>query len=80
MWEAVREKLCGEPTRDEAFLTDLIEDLMHAHAAEFIDRVERVAEECAHARDVIAHASLDGVAPTPAQERFWRLQRLLASN
>jgi hypothetical protein len=78
VWEDVRKKLCQARPRDEGFLNDLVEALMFRHADEYIDRIERVVEECTGARAVVAYAHVGGIAPTPALERFWRLQERLA--
>ena len=79
-WDELRTRLCERGARDEAFLTDLVEDLMFRHADQFIDRLERLAEECPQARETIALAHVGGVASTAAFERFWSLQDRLGGD
>lgn len=79
-WDALRARLCESGVRDELFLMDLVEDLMFSHADRFIDRLERLAEECPQAREAIAFAHVGGVASTAALERFWSLQARLGGN
>lgn len=79
-WDELRTRLCESGVRDEMFLMDLVEDLMFWHADQFIDRLERLAEECPQARQSIEHAHVGGLASTPALERFWSLQERLGGN
>jgi hypothetical protein len=76
-WGELRAGLCGQGPWDQDFLMDLVEDLMFSHAEQFIDRLERLAEDCPEARETIAHAYVGGLASTPALERFWSLQERL---
>lgn len=77
-WDDLRARLCESGGRDdELFLMDLVEDLMFSHADRFIDRIERLAEECPEARQTIAYAYVGGLASSPALERFWSLQERL---
>ena len=79
-WDALRARLCESGLRDELFLGGLVEDLVYSNADQFIDRLERLAEECPPARETIAFAHVGGVASTPALERFWSLQGRLGGN
>jgi len=79
-WEDLRAGLCGQGPWDQAFLMDLVEDLMFSHAEKFIDRLERLAEDCPEARQTIAYAHVGGLASSPALERFWSLQERLTSD
>ncbi len=78
IWDEVRVRLCAPPPRDEMFLTGLIEDLMHDHGAEFIERIEEVVAACPESHATVTMAYVDGIAPTPALERFRRLQQNLS--
>ena len=83
VWDRVRDYLClprsNDEARDQVWQTrvDLIEDLMFHHPEAFIDRIEVLADECPHIREVIATAYVGGRAPDPGLDRFWALQTRL---
>lgn len=74
VWDEVRAQLCAPSPRDELFLDDIVEDLLHAHADAFIDRLEQLAAECPEALRALVAAHIGGIASSPALERFWNLQ------
>ncbi len=84
VWDRLCQYLCrGLPPdelgeRELLNKTDLVEDLMHRHADEFIERLEALADECASAREAIATAHVGGTQVTPALERFYALQERCA--
>jgi hypothetical protein len=53
---------------------------MFSHAEQFIDRMERLADECPKARQTIAYAHVGGLASSPALERFWSLRERLGGD
>jgi hypothetical protein len=77
-WDELSARMCAPGPRDEPFLTDLLEDLVFWHAERFIDRLERLVEECPESREIVAHAHVGGVASSRALERFWSLRERLA--
>ncbi len=78
-WDELRKMLCRRMwrRRDLDLRTDLVSDLMFWHADAFIDRVEELAAECRHARDIIAMSHVGGRRETPGLTRYWALQQSL---
>lgn len=58
----------------ELLASNLLEDLIFWHAETYIDRIEALAAASAVMRDRLAAAVVGGIAPSPALERFWKLQ------
>lgn len=81
VWVELRAALCSPPSTDgtvEMFLTDLVEDLLAYHAELFIERLERVADDCPNSHTRLLSAHVGGFGG-PAIERFDQLQQRLNS-
>jgi hypothetical protein len=84
VWDRLRLFLCASatgPSGDAEALqrADLIEDLMFWHAEEFIDRLEKLVEECPALHPDVVMAHVGGRAVGPGLERFYALQESLVS-
>lgn len=81
VWEQVRRFLCARALigQDVSERLDLIEDLMFWHSDEFIDRLERLVEECPWIAEIVVDAHVGGRAETNGLTRFYQLQERLAT-
>ncbi len=84
VWDRLRQFLCPSGAHDQGAAyaderVDLIADLMFWHADAFIDRLERLVEECPDLELNVATTYVGGVPASPGPERFYLLQESLAS-
>ncbi len=84
VWDRLRQFLCASGAHEQGATyaderVDLIADLMFWHADAFIDRLERLVEECPDLGLDVATIHVGGVTLTPGLERFYLLQESLAS-
>jgi hypothetical protein len=76
VWLDLRTILCSAEDPFDLAVVDLVEDLIFWHADAFIERVERLVEECPGVRLTVAWAHVGGVAG-PGIDRFHVLHERL---